>query len=86
MARLFPRKTKATNLVAFFFPVAGLFVATQYDIPFKLTISTFHVNVMAITPAIAIHKVRHPSRSPSNFSAFMASDFKKLAAVAFALG
>ena len=61
MARLFPRKTKATNLVASFFPVAGLFVAVQYEIPFKLTISTFHVSVMAITPAIAIHKVRHPS-------------------------
>jgi hypothetical protein len=39
-----------------------------------------------ITPAIASHKVRHPSWSPSNFPAFMASDFKKLAAVAFALG
>jgi len=53
--------TKATKLVAFFFPLAGLFVATQYDIPFKLSISTFHVSVMAITPAIASHKVRHPS-------------------------
>jgi hypothetical protein len=39
----------------------GLFLATQYDIPFKLSISTFHVSVMAITPAIASHKVRHPS-------------------------
>jgi len=48
------------TLVAFFFPVAGLFVATQYEIPFKLSISTFHVSVMAITPAIASHKVRHP--------------------------
>jgi hypothetical protein len=53
--------TKATKPVAFFFPLAGLFVATQYDIPFKLSISTFHVSVMAITPAIASHKVRHPS-------------------------
>jgi hypothetical protein len=60
MAWLFPRKTKATKLVAFFFPVAGLFVA-QYEVPFKLSISTFHVSVMAITPAIASHKVRHPS-------------------------
>jgi hypothetical protein len=58
-------------LVAFFFSVAGLFVATQYEIPFKLSISTFHVSVMTITPAIASHKVRHPS--PSNFSVFMAS-------------
>jgi hypothetical protein len=58
---------------------------TQYEIPFKLSISTFHVSVMAITPAIASHKVRHPSWSPSNFSAFIASDFKKLAAVTFAL-
>jgi hypothetical protein len=49
------------TLVAFFFPVAGLFVANQYEIPFKLSISTFHVSVMAITPAIASHKVRHPS-------------------------
>jgi hypothetical protein len=55
------RITKATKLVASFFPVAGLFVATQYEIPFKLSISTFHVSVMAITPAIASHKVRHPS-------------------------
>jgi len=36
-------------------------LATQYEIPFKLSISTFHVSVMAITPAIASHKVRHPS-------------------------
>ena len=42
-------------MVAFFFPVADLFVATQYDIPFKLSISTVHVSVMAITPAIASH-------------------------------
>src|SRR5215472_14205521 len=52
-------------------------VATQYEIPFKLSISTFHVSVMASTPAIASHKVRHPSL-PSNFSVFMAS---RLAAV-----
>jgi len=45
---------------------------TQYEIPFKLSISTFHASVMAITPAIASHKVRHPS--PSNFSVFMACD------------
>jgi hypothetical protein len=62
--------------VAFFFSVAGLFVATQYEIPFKLSISTFHVSVIAITPAIASHKVRHPSL-PSNFSMFMASPTKK---------
>jgi hypothetical protein len=68
------RITKATKLVAFFFPVADLFVATQYDILFKLSISTFHVSVMAITPAIASHKVRHPSWGPSNFSVFMTSD------------
>ena len=39
----------------------SLFVSTQYEIPFKLNIRTFHVSVMAITPAIASHKVRHPS-------------------------
>jgi hypothetical protein len=50
----------ATKLVAFFFP-AGLVVSTQYEIPFKLSISTVHVSVMAITPAMASHKVRHPS-------------------------
>ena len=33
----------------------------QYESPLKLSISTFHVSVMAITPAIASHKVRHPS-------------------------
>jgi hypothetical protein len=43
--------------------------ASQYEMPFKLSISTFHVSVMASTPAIASHKVRHPS--PSNFSMFM---------------
>jgi hypothetical protein len=73
------RITKATKLVAFFFSVAVLFVATQYEIPFKLSISTFHVSVMASTPAIASHKVRHPS--PSNFSVFIGSPTKKLAAV-----
>jgi hypothetical protein len=45
--------------------VAVLFVATQYEIPFKLSISTFHVSVMPSTPAIASHNVRHPS--PSRF-------------------
>jgi hypothetical protein len=55
-----------------FFPVAGLFVATQYEMPFKLSISTFHVSVMAITPAMVSHKVRHPSSRVSNFSVFMA--------------
>ena len=74
-------QTKAIHWVAFFSPTVRLLIATQYEIPFKLSISTFHVSVMAITPAIASHKVRHPSSSPSNFSAFMASDFKKLAAV-----
>jgi hypothetical protein len=44
------RITKATKPVAFFFPAAGLFVTTQYEIPFKLSISTFHVSIMAITP------------------------------------
>ena len=62
IAKRVARINKATTLVAFFFPVASLFVATQYEIPFKLSISTFHVSVMAITPATAIHKVRHPSR------------------------
>src|SRR5215469_15745446 len=56
------RITKATELVAFFFPIACLFVATQYEISFKLSTSTFHVSIMAITPAIASHKVGHPSR------------------------
>jgi hypothetical protein len=51
--------------------VLALFAATQYEIPFKPSMSTFHVNVMASTPAIASHKLRHPS--PSNFSVFMAS-------------
>jgi hypothetical protein len=46
--------------MAFFFAVAALFVE-KYEIPFKLNIRIFHVNVMAITPAIASHKIRHPS-------------------------
>src|SRR5262249_14106326 len=41
------------------FPVAGLFVATQYEIPFKLSISAFHVSVMAIT------RDSEPQSSPS---------------------
>jgi hypothetical protein len=49
----------ATKLVAFSF-LGGL-RATQYEIPFKLSINTLHVSVMAITPAMASHKVRHPS-------------------------
>jgi hypothetical protein len=44
-----------------FFPVVGIFVATQYEIPFKLSIRTFHVSIMAINPAIASHRLRHPS-------------------------
>ena len=54
-------KLRPPKLVAFFFPLAGLFVAIQYERPFKLSITTFHVRVMAITPAIASHRVRHPS-------------------------
>jgi hypothetical protein len=53
-------RTRAGALLASL-PVAGLFVETQYEIPFKLSISTFHVSVMATTPTIASHKVRHPS-------------------------
>jgi len=41
-------------------PLSFLFVATQYEIPFKLSICTFHVSVIAITPAIA---KPHPSWS-----------------------
>jgi len=41
--------------VAFFFPVVALFVSTQYEMPFKLSISTFHVSITAITAAIASH-------------------------------
>jgi hypothetical protein len=33
-------------------PLSFLFVAPQYEIPFKLSISTFHVSIMAITPTI----------------------------------
>jgi hypothetical protein len=59
--RLFPSNDLGhQTLVAFFFPVASLFVATH-------SVSTFHVSVMAITPAIANHEVHRPS----NFSAFM---------------
>ena len=68
------RITKVTKLVAF--SLLANFVAAQYEIPFKLSISTFHVSVMAITPAIASHKVRHPS--PSNFSVFMAPPMKRV--------
>jgi hypothetical protein len=44
-----------------YFPLEVLFVATQYEIPFKLSMSTFQVSIIAMTPAIASHKVRHPS-------------------------
>src|SRR5690349_20958332 len=53
--------------------------STQYETPFKLSISTFHVSVMVSTPAIASHKARQPS--PANFSVFMTSPTKRLAAV-----
>jgi hypothetical protein len=46
---------------SYFFPLEVLFVATQYEIPFKLSMSTFQVSIIAMTPAIASHKVRHPS-------------------------
>jgi len=44
------------------------FVATQYEIPFKLSIATFQISMIAITPAMASHNARHPS---CNFSVFM---------------
>jgi hypothetical protein len=47
-------------MVASFFPVVGISVATQYEILFKLSIRTFHVSIMAINPAIASHRLRHP--------------------------
>jgi hypothetical protein len=59
------------------FVAADLFVATQYEVPFKLNITTLHVSIMAITPAIAIHKVRHPS---CNFSVFITKVRSKLVA------
>jgi len=49
----------------FWWPLSFLFVETQYEMPFKLSIST--------------RKVRHPS--PSNFSVFIAPPTKNLAAV-----
>jgi hypothetical protein len=60
---------KATHWVAFFFPAARLLIPTQYEIPFKLSMTTFQISIMAITPAMASHKARHPS---CNFSVFMA--------------
>jgi hypothetical protein len=36
--------------------------------PFKLNMATFQIRIMAITPATASHKARHPS---CNFSVFM---------------
>jgi hypothetical protein len=76
MSRPFPAKDavlSCNNLDHQTLVASFLFFATQYEIPFKLSISTFHVSVMAITPAIASHNVRHPSSS--NFSVFMACDY-----------
>jgi hypothetical protein len=42
---------------------------TQYEMPFKLSMTTFQISIIAITPAMASHKARHPS---CNFSVFMA--------------
>jgi hypothetical protein len=58
--------TKATNFGGLLFSSPSFFqwrafIATQYEIPFKLSINTVHVSVMAITPAMASHKVRHAS-------------------------
>jgi hypothetical protein len=51
-----------------------LFVENQYEIPFKLSISTFHVMVIPNTPPIASHKARHPWGQSSSLSvSFMAS-------------
>src|SRR6516162_8544688 len=49
---------------------------TQYEMPFKLSMTTFQISMMAITPAMASHKARHPS---CNFSVFMAEVRSKLA-------
>jgi len=51
------------------------FVAVQYEIPFKLSMTTFQITMMAITPAIASHKARHPW---CNFSVFMPKVRSKL--------
>ena len=40
-------EARRIKLVAFFLSVAVLFAATQYEIPLKLSMSTFHVSVMA---------------------------------------
>jgi len=41
---------------------------TQYEKPCKPSMSTFHVSVMASTPATASHKAFHPSWRRPNFS------------------
>jgi hypothetical protein len=53
-------KLTPPSLGGLFFPAASL-CATQYEIPFKLSIITFQISIMAITPAMASHKDRHPS-------------------------
>ena len=50
---------------------------TQYEMPFKLSRTTFQISIIAITPAMASHKARHPS---CNFSVFMAKVRSKLVA------
>jgi len=44
-------------------------VSTQYEMPFKLSMTTFQISMTASTPAMASHKARHPS---CNLSVFMA--------------
>jgi len=50
---------------------------TQYEMPFKLSMTTFQISIMAITPAMASHRARHPS---CNFSVFTAKVRSKLVA------
>src|SRR5262249_9062310 len=40
---------------------SGFIRCNSIEIPFKLSIRTFHVSITAITAAIASYKVRHPS-------------------------
>jgi len=49
-------------------------LATQYEMPWKPSMTTFQMSIIAMTPGMASHKARHPS---CNFSVFMITTRRK---------
>ena len=60
--RRYPHRTQKRHVRPRWWEAAGVSsVSTQYEMPFKLSMTTFQISIMTITPAMASHKARHPS-------------------------